>query len=536
MLSRFLNFQTKNINFSALFLAGSALLSGILGWLRDNLLATTLPKAQADVYLAAFRLPDFLYGIVVAGGLAAAFLPVFSEHFNKSKKEAQVLLSNVFCLFAVGLAFCALLIFLAAPALVHIIVPGFSAVQKQETVSLIKIMSLSPFLLGMSAIFAGVLQYFNVFLATAIAPLFYSLGIIAGLLFFRSTFGLDGLAFGVVAGALAHFLVQLFPAIKLGFKPKSIFNISHAGFRKIIKLMIPRLFSASVTQLNLLAVVFLASFLPAGSILVFSLANNLQGIALSLIGIPMALVAFPILSRHYVNLDKKNFSYSFNTFFLRIMFFVAPISIILFIFNNQIASLLYASFFSGSRLAAFDIKLIGFGLAIFAISLWASCLAPFLSRVFFALHNTKTPVIISIAAVVLNLGLSFALVKLFSGFNINVAILALPLAFSISSIAQVFLMLWALKRESWGFGNSLIRPFGKILIANATMLGFVLVYIYIGRGFLALYHSFAYRLIWTGLACILATILYVVVALAINCREAQGFCRFVIGALKKIKL
>jgi len=92
MISKLLNSKTKTITFAAAVLASSALLSRILGMLRDNLLANLLPKTQTDIYFAAFRIPDFVYGILISGGIIAAFLPVFSAEFKKSKEHAWELI------------------------------------------------------------------------------------------------------------------------------------------------------------------------------------------------------------------------------------------------------------------------------------------------------------------------------------------------------------------------------------------------------------------------------------------------------------
>ncbi len=178
MITRILNSKTKTVTFGAFLLAVSALLSRVLGLFRDNLLANLLPKAQGDIYFAAFRIPDFIYGILITGGVVAAFLPVFSSSIKKNKEEAESFVNNTLTFFLFALVSISVILAVFTPQLVRLIVPGFNEQQKALTVILTRIMFLSPVLLGASAIFSGILHYFNLFLATALAPIFYNLGII----------------------------------------------------------------------------------------------------------------------------------------------------------------------------------------------------------------------------------------------------------------------------------------------------------------------------------------------------------------------
>ncbi len=486
MIKKFLNFKTKKVTFAAGILALAALISRLLGLLRDNLLANLFTKAQTDIYFASFRIPDFVYGILITGGIVAAFLPVFASHFKKSKKQAQTLTNNVLTFFLILLALLCSILAIFTPQLIKLIVPGFSPQQKSLAITLTRIMFLSPILLGLSAIFSGILQYFNLFLAYSLAPIFYNLGIILGILFLAPIFGLKGLAFGVILGAASHLLIQIGPAIKHGFKPRFSFNFRHPGLKKIFFLMTPRTLGSAAYQINLIVITAIASTLTQGSIRIFNFANNLQGTAIGLIGIPFATAAFPTLSRHFANHQKGEFLKTFSKTFSQILFLIIPLSILIFLLRAQIVRIILGTSILGKGLFDWwDTRLTAASLGIFAFSLFASSLVPFLARAFFALRDTKTPVKIALSTMGLNIILSFSFVSFlnypnnFSKVLINflklkgidnISIIGLPLALSLATVFQFFLLSFYLKRKVEGleFGE-IFQKLWKILTASILM-------------------------------------------------------------------
>ena len=450
--NRFFNSQTKTINGAAGILAITALNSRLLGLVRDRLLASTFGAgSDLDVYFAAFRIPDFIYNILIAGGVIVAFLPLFSEYFLKDKKEALDFANNVLNLFFVFLVLISLGISVFAPIFVKIITPGFSPQQISLTVLLTRILFLSPILLGLSSIFSGVLQYFNKFLAYSLAPVLYNLGIIVGIIFLAPASGILGVTLGVILGAFLHMAIQIPSAIGSGFCYKPIFNLKDPKIKKVFSLMIPRTLGVAAPQINLMVVTAIASGLPAGAISIFTFANNLQQFPLGLIGIPFAIAAFPALSQDWAAQKKDEFIEKFSLTFRKILYLIIPISFLIFILKNQIVEIILRTGRFGEDAA----KMAAASLGLFALGIFATCLIPLIFRAFFALQDTKTPTIIAIIAVILNIFLSFGFVRLLSFpnffqafisnlFNLqgigNIAVIGLPLAFSIDSILQFILL------------------------------------------------------------------------------------------------
>lgn len=464
MISKILNSKTKTVSIAALVLGVSSLFSYALGALRDNLLANFLPNNLADVYWAAFRVPDFIYGILITGGITAAFLPVFSSYFKNNQESAKRLFNDVLTAFLLALIFLSFIFFLISPWIVDLTVPGFNAVQKKQTVDLMRIMFLSPVILGVSAIFSSVLQYLDLFFAFAFAPILYNIGILAGILFFYPNLGLNGLAWGVVLGASMHLSIQLFAGLKAGFIPAFPLALKEkAGLWKISKLMAPRVISSAAYQINLIIITAIASTLAVGSIKIFNLSNNLYCVPIGLVGLSFASAVFPALSKSHANEEKEKFLEVFSRILSRIIFFILPISTILFILRAQVVRLLYGTqLASGSYFGWWETRLTASSLGVMALSLFAACLIPFLGRAFFALHNTKTPLKIALVSIALNIGLSFLFVWLlktpgfFQNWTVsflklknltNVSVLGLSLALSISTIFQFIFLLAGLKAK-----------------------------------------------------------------------------------------
>jgi len=489
MINRVLNSKTKTVTFAVFLLALSGLFSRLLGLLRDNLLANLFPKSQTDIYFAAFRIPDFIYGILITGGIVAAFLPVFAESFKKDPAQAKSLTDNVLTFFLIGLVLISSILAIFTPQLIKFIVPGFSESQKALTCTLTRIMFLSPILLGISSILSGTLQYFNLFFAYALAPIFYNLGIIFGILFLSQIFGLKGLAFGVILGAFLHLLIQVPPFLKAGFPPRFSFNFRSEALKKILKLMTPRIIGTAAYQINLIVITAIASTLSIGAISVFNFSNNLQHVPIGLIGISFATATFPLFSRVFAENDKEKFSKSFSSIFSQILFLIIPLSCLIFLFRAHLVRLILGTSILGEGYFGwFQTRLTAASLGIFSFSLFAACLVPFLARIFFSIQNTRTPVKIAVSSMVLNIILCFLFVWLLSFPNFfqkttidflklgnikDISVIALPLALSISVIFEFFCLILSLKRKIKTLNfQGIYFSLRKILLATFLMAVF----------------------------------------------------------------
>ena len=457
--SQLFHSHTKTIAMAAGLLMVSSFISGILGLIRNGLLSWRFGAGETtDIYLAAFRIPDFLYGVLIMGGITAVFLPIFSESLERNKKEAWEFTSNLLNILLAALAILSVIAFLFAPILIQLVAPGFSLDQRDVAASLTRLMLLSPIFLGISSIFSGVLQYFGKFAAYALAPILYNIGIIIGILFLVPLFGIWGLGLGVVGGALLHLLVQVPAAVKLGFHWEPLFHIQHPLISKVFRLALPRTIAAAGFHINLIVITALASIISTGSITIFNYANDIQHLPIGLIGASFAIAGFPALSRFFAEQNIERFRTAFLHTFRQIAFLVVPVSLMLFLLRAQIVRLVYGA---GDKFTWDDTRLTAAVLGIFAFGILFQAFIPFLARTFFSTQNTKTPTIISIATVILNILLAIVFLKIFSSINVftevfisflklegiaDIRVLALPLALAISGIFQFLLLILFLRK------------------------------------------------------------------------------------------
>ncbi len=545
MFNQIFNSQTKTITSAATLVGLSALISRFLGLVRDRLLAGRFGAGtELDIYFAAFRIPDFVYGILIAGGIVAAFLPLFSEYFQKGKEEAWELTNNVLNCFLILLIFICAILFIFTPQILDLIVPGFSPEEKALTFSLTRIMFLSPIFFGISAIFSGILHYFNRFLAYSLAPILYNLGIIFGILFLVPIFGILGLAYGVILGAFCHLAIQIPSAISAGFSYKAVFDFRFPGLKKIFKLMIPRTIGSAASHLNLIVITALASTLIPGSIAIFNFSNNLQYFPIGIIGISFAIAAFPALSRTWVNGQKEKFSENFSSVFRQILFFIIPISLFIFLLRAQIVRLILGT----GQFGWLETRLTAASLGIFSLGLFASSLVPLLARAFFSLQDTKTPVAIGIISIVLNIIFCFLFVRFLGLPNIfqeflrnslklqeikNIQVLSFPLALLISEIFNFSLLFCFLnKKISYLRLKEILSSFWKILISCFFMASFTYFALRIVANFVDM-NTFLGLFFQTIIAILVGLFVYLFAAFLLKSPEFKGFKSSILRRFQK---
>lgn len=537
MIKTFLNTKSKTIFSAAFVLAIAALTSRALGLIRDRLLAGRFGAGdELDIYYAAFRLPDLVFSILIMGAVSSVFIPVFTEYFHKNKKQAWQLVNGVLNLAFLSLIVVAGILAVLAPQIISLIAPGFSGAKREMTILLTRIMFLSPIILGVSSIFSGVLQYFHRFLVYSLAPIMYNIGIILGILVFVPAMGLVGLAWGVVLGVFLHMLIQLPSIIYSGFSWKPILDIFHKGVRKIIKLMIPRAIGLAGFQINFLVITAIASTLTSGSIAVFNLANNLQYVPIGIFGIAFATAVFPNLAKAFTWKRKKSFSKDFSSTFSQILFLIIPLSALFFILRAQIVRVILGT----GEFGWIDTRLTAAALGIFSLSIFAQGLIPLISRAFYAFHNTRTPVLISLISIISNICFSFFFVWILSSTNIfasgfsnilklqgikEIAILGLPLAFSLAAIINFIVLLrFFAKKIGWWHSQQILSSFSKIILAT-TLMGFITYSSLYILDLIVNTHTFIGIFLQGVLAAVAGIIVYCLAMVLLKSEEMKGIVK-----------
>lgn len=477
------NSESQNVTSAAVIIGSLTIVSRLLGVIRDRVLAGQFGAGDVlDVYYASFRLPDTIYNLLVLGVVSAGLIPVFSGLLAKNQKSEAFLLANRILnilLFAM-IILCGFL-FLFTPQIVALITPGFSPEKMQEVISLSRIMFLSPIFLGISAIFSSILQSLKKFLIYSIAPLFYNLGIIFGALFLVPWLGVAGLAWGVVLGSLMHMLIQFLPLKSAGWQWRPESGHNDANVREVLKLMLPRTLSLGVSQLNFFILTIFASMMAGGSLAVYNFAYNLQNFPLGVFGVSLGVAALPILSEYAAKNKKKEFAEIFSSTLRQTLFFIIPVASLTYVFRAQIVRLILGS----GQFNWLDTRLTAACLAIFCLALFAEGAYPLVIRSFYAVKDTKTPLLVGFATVIVNLlavygfskflssdsHLAYCLISLLRLNDLwgyaDFRVLALPLAMGVSAIFELLFLMLLLRIKSGPIGGGMIwSSFWRIVFAS----------------------------------------------------------------------
>jgi len=390
--------RTFNIIPPTLFLGLATALSAVFGVYRDHLLAKTFGATAGDgiynldVYYAAFRIPDLLYKLLIFGTISAAFIPIFTQYKRDGKmKDAWSFASSMLHLTLVGVLIIAGGTYFLAPYAVHLVAGGFTDAQLELTVQLMRILLVSPILFAVSSVIMSIQDSFKCFFFRSLAPILYNIGIIAGIMYFATDFGVVGVTYGVLIGAALQLLFQLPAFWQVGYKHYWILGWKRKDVRKAFLLIGPRMLGLSLHQISMLVNTLIASFLMTGSITVFYLAENLQLLPLSVISISFAITSFASLSELASEEDTKPFTDKLRKVLQQVLFLTIPATVGLLILRNYIIEVIFVS----GKFSATDAALTSDVLGYLLVGLFAISMIPILSRGFYAYHNTKIPLLAS---------------------------------------------------------------------------------------------------------------------------------------------
>ncbi|MEK7565257.1 MAG: murein biosynthesis integral membrane protein MurJ [Patescibacteria group bacterium] len=458
----FLSQKTKGVLAAASILALAGLLSRLLGFGRNALLAYYFGAGDIlDAYFLAFRLPDFFFNLLFFGAFSAGFVPVFIKIKNENAERAWKLASDILSVTLLIFAVFGALFFMAAPWILKLIAPGFEGEKLNLAIKLSRVMFLQPMFLGVSVVFSGILQSTHRFLAYALAPIFYNIGIIIGILFFAQKFGPIGLAWGVVLGAIMHMLVQ-YPAAKhSGFNYKPSFSFKENSLKDMFHIIIPRSLSLILAQLNLVVLAGVASFLGSGRVSIFNFANDLNGLILGVVAVPLGVAVFPIFSSE---ISKKRFE-EFSLIFIRtlrqLLFIMIPSVVLFFVLRAQIVRLTLGY----GQFDWLDTVLTINTLGLFLIGLVFQGVLAIVLRAFFALEDAKTTFWVLLFGVLISVA-----VALFLGPIMDVP--ALALAMSIASIFNTVVLFAILAKKIKTISiQALLKPVSTFILGS-VLAGF----------------------------------------------------------------
>ena len=515
----------QGVAWAAVVVAAGFLLSRLLGLLRSVVIADAFgTEAELAAYWIAFRIPDLVFQLLAGATLSAAFIPVFARvRLRESADAAWALASGVLNLISLATLLVALLAFVGAPWLVPLLAPGLGEGSGREAelgslaVELTRIMLISPIFFGISGMMTGVLNARQHFVAPALAPLIYNASIIMGAVLLAEPMGVRGLAVGVVAGSALHMVVQL-PALALvGMRWRPRLSLASRPVREVLRLAGPRVIGLGASQFNLVIVLFFASFVSDQAISAVSYAYLMMMMPVAIAGMAISTAAFPLLARQAAARQMGALAVSVGQALGTILFLAVPASAGLVVLAEPAVRVLLerGAFDAGSS------ELVAGVVAVYAVAVFAHAGIEIVSRGFYALSDTRTPVVATVLSTILNAALCAALIGPFG-------VRGLAAAASVAAILEFLLVVRLLSQRLGGLSpvarrwtSSVRGSLWRTVAATVVMVEVVVLMRLLLAAAGADTESTAGALLVLALAGLAGLLSYLAVALLLRSEEAS---------------
>lgn len=408
-------------------LASTTLLSYGLGLLRDRTLAQQFGASTSlDSYNAAFLVPDFMFNVLVASGIAAAAVPLFSELSKRGQRNSyeymnSLLVSAIGVMVIVG-------IFLGAfaPQLSFFVAPGIDEAGRLLVVQMMRILAVSSIFFAVSNAFGALLVSQKRFLSYGLSPVVYNLGIIVGAIWFAPRVGIIGVAYGTVLGAFLHALLRIVSAMRSGWTWRWVVRPWRTPeMKRTFALMIPKMIGHPVEMLTFWVFTSLASFLTPGSITVLNFARNFQSVPVSLIGIAMSTAAFPLLAEAML-VSRKELGNMLYKVGRTILFASVAAALLIYVIRYPLVSFLLGGGAFDSDAVAQTALVLG----IFCLAIPTESLSHLFARAFYSAKNTTIPVVFGVISLFVSSIVAYVGIQIFG-------IVGLPLGFFLGSLVKV---------------------------------------------------------------------------------------------------
>lgn len=440
------------------------IISRIFGYFREQRIAFLLGTGDiADAYLTAYRIPNLFRRLVGEGAVSAAFIPTFSRYvLEEGRKEAFEFVHALLSALTAFLAAITVLGIVFSPLIVHLIAPGYAQYPgKLESMVLLNRV-LFPYLafVSLSAVAMGILNSFHKFAAPAFAPIMLNLSVIA-FSFVAGWFSEPALALaaGVVAGGILQVAIQIPSLRRVGFRFRWAWNLTHPGVRRVAKLIGPLLFGVGIVQVNVYVDTFFATYMGEGAMASINFADRIMELVLGGYAIALSTAILPSLSQQASEFDLVKMRATLN-FALRLILFVTlPASVGLVLLRIPIVEVLFEH-------GQFDMQstsLTAWPLLFFALGLPAFSTMKIIVPAFYALHDTRTPVAVAFAAMILNIVLNLLFFRWLDNGGP-------PLATSVSAVFSSVLLVGIFRGRQGSLGiRNIAVSVAKFSAASAVM-------------------------------------------------------------------
>lgn len=454
-------FATRSMAANASIVAAAFVVSRVLGMLREILIARQFGTSGSyDAYVAAFKIPDLLFLVVMSGAFGSAFIPIFGGYLSRQDAErAWRLASAILTYTVITLVVAGQLVFLfAGPMMRDIVAPGLPPSEQVLATNLTRLLLLSPLLLGLGAAGQGMLQAHDAFTLPAVAPILYNLGIIVGAVALAPRMGVYGLAVGVLAGAAGHAGVQFIGLVRKGMRFRPTVSWQVDGLGEVARLMAPRLIGQAAFQVNIIVMTNFASRLGQSRVSAMNYAYQLFMLPHGILALSLSTVIFPMMARQFELHQIDDLKRTLRRALGPLLFLTFPAGVGLFAFRFSIIQMLFqvGSFSSTST------DLVASALEYFSVGLVSFAVVEAVTRAFYAMHDTRTPVIAATITVATNVLLSIFLAP-------RMGHAGLALSISITTTIEMLILLLVLHRRLGGLGSQLLASVVRTMAATVVM-------------------------------------------------------------------
>lgn len=436
--------KQSDILSSVVILSGMMVLSRFLGLIRNRTFASYFGKEELDLLLAAHRLPDFVFEILITGALSSAFIPMFIK-YKKDKGELFTNISTVINLICVILTVFIVCAFLSAGFIIPLITPGFTQAQNQEVINISRILLISqlPFFV-FGNILSGIAQAQKIFMLTAVAPLVYTLGVIIGTILLSESLWLYGPAIGTVVGAFLFFFIQI-PILHFTRFHYRLFSFNRKIISEFFTLFVPRTLSVLTSQIEQTIDLSLATLIGSGSVTIVNFAQRLQLFPVAFVGMAFGQASLPYISNLYKENRKEEIRKLFVDSILQLLYLSVPLAFFFVFARTPLVRLAY-----GGRKFDWEATVMtATTLSYFSLSIPFHSIFYFVTRAFYASHDTKTPLFINLFSISINIILSVIFVLL-----LKLPAWSLGLSFSICISMNVIIHMIAFYKKVGGYNIS----------------------------------------------------------------------------------
>ena len=519
--------QHSSVLYAAGMLTIMMTISRILGFVRDISVSSMFGISwQADAYTAAFTIPDLIYFALVGGGLSSAFIPVFSSYLaTEQDEDAHVMASTILNIVAIASMVLIAIGMVFTPQLIDIMVEfkhENAAEATALTIVLTRLMFAQCFFMCLAGISQGILQCYKEFTVPALGAVVYNIAIIVIGILLAQHIGIAGFTIGVVVGAALNLLLQIRSMRQYGFSYKLTLNLRHPGVKKFFLLFLPVVLGLSMNELNLLVSQRLASGLGGGVVYALKQAQRIMMLPVGIFAAAIGLSVFPTMTSHVARGEMKEYKQNLTMGLRTVIFITLPASVGLIALSHPVVRAMYQQ----GAVTTVQIELVSVILVYYCIGVVGYGAQQILNRGFYAVQDTKSPVLINVFVLLFNIIISIILVGPFT-------YRGLAMAYSLSGLLSMLVLGVALRFKIGQYGGKALAKSALQSIIASAVMGVAVYFVANGLEQILDLSSKLMQVLQVGIGITAGVVVYAAMAIVMRMEEAQQVLRIVKRKLRR---